>query len=114
MLITPVVFDQPINEVSLKMKIGQNVYSLGDIIQNDVVSIVTRFKIANEMLTDANETTLFIQYNSTDTVRMGFQGLGSCEGQGKRDFHTNGYKTYHDVKKGPQFEYEVSVFSIEE
>lgn len=105
----PLIFVVPVKEISLLIQIGKNKYNLGEIVQNNVRSIVSRFKMSKEMLDESDEVILTIaKKNKGESVRVGFQGYGKCDGAGMRDFSSEGTTEFDFASDQPKFEYQVT------
>lgn len=114
LLESPLNFEASPNEMNLKIKIGPNIYPLGEAIQNDGSSMSTQFRVSKEMLNESNEAFVYVDLGPAQDVRMGFQGFGHCEGQGQKNFRSGGYQTYDVVDMRPKYEFHISAWMIQE
>lgn len=106
----PLLFDKPLVDVSLKFKIGKNLYPLGELTKHHGNSIVTRFQISKEMLLEDDEVFLVVIPEPTlGQVKIGFQGFGACDGQGKLAFKSGGPTNSNSIPQQNKIEYKTSV-----
>lgn len=106
----PLVFDQAVVDVSAKLKIGDNTFYLGEIVQNHGLAIVTRFQVSKEMLIESDEVFLVATPEpSKGRVKVGFQGFGRCQGEGQRSFNSGGSTRSSNVHDRERIEYNASV-----
>ena len=106
---TELIFDKSLSDLSLKIRIGQKLYSLGDITENQKTTIVTRLQLTKEMLTESDEVFLTVTPEPAQaTVQVGFLGLGQCSGLGKTGFKSNGPTSSTQVPNQESIEYRVS------
>lgn len=106
----PLLFNELVVNLSLKFKIGKNLYPVGELINHRGNAITTRFQISKEMLLEDDEILLVITPEPIiEQVKVGFQGFGSCEGQGQGSFNSGGPTSSGHVPRQNKIEYQVSV-----
>lgn len=109
-LTTPLQFNKSLDELSIKIRIGQKTYSLGEVVDNQGEVLVTRFKLSKEMSFESNEILLEVTAEPNQgMVPVGFLGLGDCAGTGKPSFKSGGPTASDQVLNQEKIEYRVSV-----
>ena len=107
---SPLIFSEPLHEVSAKIMISDNTYSLGELKENQGMKIITRFKLSKEMLLDDDEVFLSVQAEPVKgKTRIGFLGFAHCDGRGKKDFRSGGSTSSRSVPNQERIDYKVSV-----
>ncbi|NOT77738.1 MAG: hypothetical protein HOP07_01900 [Bacteriovoracaceae bacterium] len=109
-LIAPLLFNKSIDQLSIKIRIGQKSYSLGEVVDNQGETLVTRFTLAKDMQFESNE--IFLEVTAEPNqgmVPVGFLGLGNCAGTGKPAFQSGGPTASDQVLNQERIEYRVSV-----
>ena len=85
---TPIFFGDDPDEYSLKYRIGNVRYSLGNVI-NTGESAHLVFQVREDMLFDSDELYLTVVRNPPESVRVGFlDTLGYCRGINEGDFRS--------------------------
>lgn len=86
----PLLFPKSTDKIRLKYKIGVKNYNLGEMISYSENKIVAHFQVKEEMLDDDNNAELIVESDKESRpVRVGFQGLGNCDGKGQPGFGFN-------------------------
>ena len=105
-----VIFTDNLNDTKLRIRIGDNLYPLGKIVNYTALSITTEFKVSKEMIQETNEAFLSIIPDSNlGNIRIGFLGYGSCFGRGKRRFSHGGSTSSSNHKNQATRTYKVNV-----
>ena len=95
---TEIVFGDNPYEYSLKFRIGEVTYPLGDVIESGEVARLV-FNVTAEMVRDSNRLYLTVRKNEPKDVRVGFIRLDRCEGQKKWGFR-HGHNTESKIVRG--------------
>lgn len=107
---SPYLFDQDVLNVSVKLRIGKNIYPLGAIKDHFGAKVVTRFKLSEEMLSESNEVFLIVTPEpNMGNVQTGFLGFGRCDGKGERSFSSGGPTGSSQVANQDRVEFKASV-----
>ena len=86
-----ILFSDKAEDSKLRLRIGDNLYPLGKIIDHGGMVITTEFFISREMLQENNELSLVVTPDpNKGNVKTGFLGYGSCQGRGRRHFRHEG------------------------
>jgi len=79
-----------LKDLRLRLKIGNASFSLGKIIKREDGKVTTRLRINEAMLETGDFSELIVEQYPLDTIKVGLQGFGPCDGQGQRNFVTTG------------------------
>ncbi|PIP94760.1 MAG: hypothetical protein COW00_01860 [Bdellovibrio sp. CG12_big_fil_rev_8_21_14_0_65_39_13] len=85
-----IAINNDLENLKLKLVIGDKTFPLGEIVKREENKILAKLLLTQEMLTQEREAKLIIQRHDAYSVKVGFIGFGSCDGNGRRNFKTTG------------------------
>lgn len=106
-----ILFDDDTREWNIKLKIGDNIYTVGKIIENSINRVTTEFTISDEMVLADNNVSLIIKpINDQAKVKVGFIKYGDCPNRGKRNFRVLSSLASQEVTSKTSEKYKVNFY----